>query len=427
MRADALLLSQEGGSSLALLLAVEADRIDPSFASKDVLHRALSAGPPTAIAAFDGIENPLVESLPLPDDQISMLEDPMATLHTAVVDGGEVVLTSVDTPDRSSTVVRHTRTNFPFWEATDTGTLGWVTSSGEFTVWVSDEIVVKGPDHRPLGQPIPRPDDLLSVALSNNGEVAVLHRADGVLDVYAATGDSIGSIEVPGAPPGVEYAVNLLADGSMISAVSIFETDAPWALWDTDGLSLRASGQSGDSLDIRYTESLVADPVLNGALLYITPPQSISLRPVDPMTGDLADDRKFPHEGRVTTITTADEFEILAAVSFDDGGDGEVFGSVRVWDVVSAQRLGEVIDLQVGLSLAELEANRGRYSAQFDSPRRLVVQYRDGVAIWNYDLSTWADIACDAAGRNLTRDEWDQYGPATAEYRKTCDQYPITS
>jgi len=29
------------------------------------------------------------------------------------------------------------------------------------------------------------------------------------------------------------------------------------------------------------------------------------------------------------------------------------------------------------------------------------------------------------AGRNLTRNEWEQLGPLTIEYRATCDQFPI--
>lgn len=47
------------------------------------------------------------------------------------------------------------------------------------------------------------------------------------------------------------------------------------------------------------------------------------------------------------------------------------------------------------------------------------------MTVWNYDTETWADVACDIAGRNLTRDEWETLGPRTIEYRATCDEYPI--
>ncbi len=47
-----------------------------------------------------------------------------------------------------------------------------------------------------------------------------------------------------------------------------------------------------------------------------------------------------------------------------------------------------------------------------------------GVTIWRYEVDTWADLACDAAGRNMTDEEWDLYGPADEEYHVTCPQWP---
>lgn len=44
---------------------------------------------------------------------------------------------------------------------------------------------------------------------------------------------------------------------------------------------------------------------------------------------------------------------------------------------------------------------------------------------WNLDDDSWYDVACQAAGRNMTRAEWEQFGPRDAEYRATCPQYPI--
>jgi hypothetical protein len=43
-----------------------------------------------------------------------------------------------------------------------------------------------------------------------------------------------------------------------------------------------------------------------------------------------------------------------------------------------------------------------------------------------YDLepNDWSTIACRAAGRNLTRDEWDHYLSPLGAYRPTCPQYP---
>ena len=43
---------------------------------------------------------------------------------------------------------------------------------------------------------------------------------------------------------------------------------------------------------------------------------------------------------------------------------------------------------------------------------------------WNLDVSTWEPIACHAAGRNLTQDEWDEYIGDGVPYRSTCPEWP---
>ena len=54
----------------------------------------------------------------------------------------------------------------------------------------------------------------------------------------------------------------------------------------------------------------------------------------------------------------------------------------------------------------------------------LVVSVDGGMRQWNMDFATWPDIACERAGRNLTRAEWDQYMPADDAYHQTCPQFP---
>ena len=38
----------------------------------------------------------------------------------------------------------------------------------------------------------------------------------------------------------------------------------------------------------------------------------------------------------------------------------------------------------------------------------------DYISMWNYDVDTWPEIACQLAGRNLTRME--EVGPRTIDY-----------
>ena len=59
------------------------------------------------------------------------------------------------------------------------------------------------------------------------------------------------------------------------------------------------------------------------------------------------------------------------------------------------------------------------------APRVLVVDeerfFREAIG----DVLAEAGIACEVAGRNMTRAEWEEFGPRTIEYRPTCDQYSV--
>ena len=46
--------------------------------------------------------------------------------------------------------------------------------------------------------------------------------------------------------------------------------------------------------------------------------------------------------------------------------------------------------------------------------------------IWDLDVDSWGGLACLAAGRNLTRDEWDEVGPRDEGYHATCPQWPAS-
>ncbi len=47
-----------------------------------------------------------------------------------------------------------------------------------------------------------------------------------------------------------------------------------------------------------------------------------------------------------------------------------------------------------------------------------------GLAIAVFDVGTWPEIACRGAGRNLTFEEWEQFGPADEPYHATRLQWP---
>ena len=138
-----------------------------------------------------------------------------------------------------------------------------------------------GPTWESSGWPTPCPADLLSFTLSENGEVLVLQRPNGQLDVYQSSGEPVGSVAVPDAPPGSEYAVSLLADGSMVATLLLYDRIGPWALWFTDPIRLETFGISGFQFGAADEDPLVDNPVLQGSVLF-SDNASSWLRPLDP-------------------------------------------------------------------------------------------------------------------------------------------------
>lgn len=51
---------------------------------------------------------------------------------------------------------------------------------------------------------------------------------------------------------------------------------------------------------------------------------------------------------------------------------------------------------------------------------QLITGSERGATIWNLDVDSWPEIACRAAGSELTEDEWAQWGPKDEPYRQVC-------
>ena len=70
-----------------------------------------------------------------------------------------------------------------------------------------------------------------------------------------------------------------------------------------------------------------------------------------------------------------------------------------LWDVASGRRLGDPLPAPGNTAIA------------FDaSGRSLITGGDDGeVVVWDIDPDRWVELACDVAGRTLSRDEWRRY------------------
>ena len=103
------------------------------------------------------------------------------------------------------------------------------------------------------------------------------------------------------------------------------------------------------------------------------------------------------------SLQVSDDRRTLVAGASDD--------TVTLYDLVAGIRLGDPIPSESPLITPGYLRPDGR---------ELLVNMRDGVAVWDLDPDAQFDAACRLAGRNLTREEWATYFGAIAPYRETC-------
>jgi WD40 repeat protein len=86
-------------------------------------------------------------------------------------------------------------------------------------------------------------------------------------------------------------------------------------------------------------------------------------------------------------------------------------GSASLFDLASGMRLGDSI----------LSAGGSGFSASLrPDGRELAVALADGMQVWDLDPEAQVQAACRIAGRDLTREEWDEHLSEIGPYRSTC-------
>jgi len=142
-------------------------------------------------------------------------------------------------------------------------------------------------------------------------------------------------------------------------------------------------------------------------------------------SGDLSNPRNISgHTGYVKTIAFNADGSMLASAGFDN--------TIRLWDTNTGEQIGP------SLSVHTKAVNDLAFGTFSDEPYLISVS-NDGTAIqWDLftrnpidrspdyseslDAENWPAMACEAAKRNLTTDEWNEYLP-NQEYEKTCEEY----
>ncbi|MFV2001002.1 MAG: BTAD domain-containing putative transcriptional regulator [Acidimicrobiia bacterium] len=146
-----------------------------------------------------------------------------------------------------------------------------------------------------------------------------------------------------------------------------------------------------------------------GGRYLITGTEDGNLMLRDPQNGEPIQDLLGAHDA-------SEVFAFGPFFSRDDGLVVSIFdGLPRLWDTATGIQIGDSFPNDEGI------VPGGAEGAEI----RLVTGVGEYLLVWNLDTESWLDIACRAVGRNLTRDEWDKFGPADTEYRATCPQYGI--
>ena len=93
---------------------------------------------------------------------------------------------------------------------------------------------------------------------------------------------------------------------------------------------------------------------------------------------------------------------------------------MRVWDLETTT--------QVGREITRAPQALGNWSGDgrwLTVPVGADERTEPHLEVWNLDTETWPEIACQLAGRNMTEDEWTEFGPRTIERRATCPEFPL--
>ena len=190
--------------------------------------------------------------------------------------------------------------------------------------------------------------------------------------------------------------------------------------FSSDGTRFAAAIQGGGALATFDTQSwqMVGEPIpADGAPIWYVEysPDDLYLMTSDP-TGEvtLRDPETLAPTGAPLIGHRSPLGPGFGGVSFSPDNRRLVTSAedeLALWDIETRQQIGD-----------HWPGGSGGASGDLSQALTLL---GDHIVIWDLDTDRWFEVACHAAGRNLTRDEWERFGPSDADYQATCPQWPI--
>jgi WD40 repeat protein/energy-coupling factor transporter ATP-binding protein EcfA2 len=298
---------------------------------------------------------------------------------------------------------------------------------GEIILWDMET-------RQPIGQPLKGPiGQVTSVAFSPDGKTL----ASGSNKIILWDVQSHRTIDPPLSEGAFSVAFN--PDGKMLASGSYDGTIILWDVKTHQRLGQPLSWHSGPVMSLAFSRDgkmLVSGSEDNPIILWDVKTHQRLGQPLSGYSGSIksvafsAAGKKLASGSNDRTITLWDLASRLPitwswsghsgwiqSVAFSADGktlaSGGDDGTIILWDVTTRQQLGQPLSGHSVMSLAFSPDSKTLASGSDDGT----------IILWDINPESLAANACERAGRNFTRAEWERYF-SNREYRKTCEQWP---
>jgi len=261
-----------------------------------------------------------------------------------------------------------------------------------------------------------RVDDVHNFAFSPNNKLLAIRKSDQIGFWDLLTNKPAKS------PLSVEndqwkYTLAFSPDGNTLAATACnkstsgFYCEPKIILWDIDSLTvtnqLTLEGIGGTIRSIAFSPNgtiLASGGGGNGVqggdssiILWDLSTGKPIGKPLKPLTGIIFD---------IYSLSFSPDNKSLVSSDFA--------GGIIFWDVSTHQVINQ-FELDAVPAEATFDANS----------KTLIVNLYGMVSLWNFEPNYWSQLACERAGRNLSRAEWEQYIGNSLPYQAVCPNLPV--
>lgn len=130
-------------------------------------------------------------------------------------------------------------------------------------------------------------------------------------------------------------------------------------------------------------------------------------------------------DGRVRLLDT-DEFALAHELSTRlEPIPFRTFGFIGSDHLLTFGKQGtELWSIEANTRIGDPFPSAPDFTARDAGDSGLITGTDEHLLLWEIEPESWPRIACQAAGRNMTPDEWELLGPHNQQYRSTCPQWP---